>query len=207
MVSPIITKKIGTSTQGNIKDPSKLFSPKYQAHSSLEKQNENSSSLKCVHFVNTIIIIRKENEPKETHILEPNAIDSDDRDLAVEYEKTIENESKVSKIIIEKRESSDVGNITKASNLEDESELGEGGEKLDKNTTLQACDFHSDAFTKSALKVEFLIKVVTSHVMEKASEITPDTVRLEERRRHNSQQREARGRFGGLTMSENLSDA
>nr|GEW86668.1 hypothetical protein [Tanacetum cinerariifolium] len=131
----------------------------------------------------------------------------DDRDLAVEYEKTIENESKVSKIIIEKRESSDVGNITKASNLEDESELGEGGEKLDKNTTLQACDFHSDAFTKSALKVEFLIKVVTSHVMEKASEITPDTVRLEERRRHNSQQREARGRFGGLTMSENLSDA
>ncbi|GKC36068.1 hypothetical protein Tco_1048452, partial [Tanacetum coccineum] len=36
------------------------------------------------------------------------------------------------------------------------------GEKLDKNTTLKACDFHSDAFTKIAQKVKFLIKVMIS---------------------------------------------
>ncbi|GKC69424.1 hypothetical protein Tco_1115307, partial [Tanacetum coccineum] len=55
-------------------------------------------------------------------------------------------------------------------------------EKLDKNTTLQAYDFHSDAFTKSARKVEFLIKVVISQVVETALEITLDAIRIEERR-------------------------
>ncbi|GKC35274.1 hypothetical protein Tco_1047658 [Tanacetum coccineum] len=42
------------------------------------------------------------------------------------------------------------------------------GKKLDKNTTLQVRDFHSDAFTKSALKVKLLIKIVTSQSMETA---------------------------------------
>ncbi|GJS26077.1 hypothetical protein Tco_0486697 [Tanacetum coccineum] len=57
------------------------------------------------------------------------------------------------------------------------------GEKLDKNTTLQACDFHSDAFTKSSQKVKFLIKVVTSQVVGTALEITPDVLRIAWRRR------------------------
>ncbi|GKA53480.1 hypothetical protein Tco_0746795 [Tanacetum coccineum] len=48
------------------------------------------------------------------------------------------------------------------------------GKKVDKNATFQAPDFHYDAFTKSAHKVKFLIKVVTSQCMETASEITPD---------------------------------
>ncbi|GKB27427.1 hypothetical protein Tco_0866828 [Tanacetum coccineum] len=52
--------------------------------------------------------------------------------------------------------------------------------KLDKNTTLQDCDFHYDAFTKSIQKVKFLIKVVTSQAAEKASEITPDAVKIKE---------------------------
>ncbi|GKB10999.1 hypothetical protein Tco_0844922 [Tanacetum coccineum] len=40
------------------------------------------------------------------------------------------------------------------------------GKKLDKNTTLQARNFHSDAFTKSALKVKLLIKIVTPQSIE-----------------------------------------
>ncbi|GJX68486.1 hypothetical protein Tco_0304213 [Tanacetum coccineum] len=60
------------------------------------------------------------------------------------------------------------------------------GKKLDKNTTFQACYFHSDAFTKSAQKVKFLIKVVTSQVVETASEITTDVVIVEERWRHHA---------------------
>ncbi|GKF46702.1 hypothetical protein Tco_0136504, partial [Tanacetum coccineum] len=56
--------------------------------------------------------------------------------------------------------------------------------KLDKNTTFQAGDFHSDAFTKSAQKVKFLIKSVTSQFVEIALEIHHDAVRIEGRRRN-----------------------
>ncbi|GJW71603.1 hypothetical protein Tco_0128520 [Tanacetum coccineum] len=84
------------------------------------EQNGNSSSPKRVHFVNTITIIRKENEPKETQILEPNGIDSNERNLAVEDEKMVEKESKVSKIIVKKREQIDLGNDNKTSDLKDE---------------------------------------------------------------------------------------
>ncbi|GKD33583.1 MAK10-like protein [Tanacetum coccineum] len=52
------------------------------------------------------------------------------------------------------------------------------GKKLDKNTTLQARDFHSDAFTKSAQKVGFLIKVVTSQIVETTSRFTNDVIRI-----------------------------
>ncbi|GJT05895.1 hypothetical protein Tco_0840357 [Tanacetum coccineum] len=55
------------------------------------------------------------------------------------------------------------------------------GKKLDKNTTIQAGDFHSDAFTKSAQQVKFIIKVVTSRVVETASRFTTDAVIIEER--------------------------
>ncbi|GKA58687.1 pescadillo [Tanacetum coccineum] len=54
--------------------------------------------------------------------------------------------------------------------------------KLDKNTTLQAGNFHSDAFTKSPHKVEFLLNVVTSQVVEKALEFATDAVRIAWRR-------------------------
>nr|GEV42990.1 hypothetical protein [Tanacetum cinerariifolium] len=58
------------------------------------------------------------------------------------------------------------------------------GEKLDKNITFQAYDFHSDSFNKSAHKVKFLIKFMTSQTVETASEITLDAVMIEERHRH-----------------------
>ncbi|GKC93111.1 hypothetical protein Tco_1158553 [Tanacetum coccineum] len=80
-----------------IKNSSKLFYPKYQAQSSLGEENGNSFSLKRVHFVNTITIVKKEDELKKT-----------------------EKESKVSKIIVEEGESSDIGNDNKTSDLEDQ---------------------------------------------------------------------------------------
>ncbi|GJW01700.1 hypothetical protein Tco_1556951 [Tanacetum coccineum] len=49
-----------------IKSPSKLLSPKYQSQSSLGEQNRNNSSPTCVHFVNTITFIIKEEEPNVT---------------------------------------------------------------------------------------------------------------------------------------------
>ncbi|GJT83601.1 hypothetical protein Tco_1057943 [Tanacetum coccineum] len=119
--------------KGIIKTASKLFSPKYQAQSSLGEENRNSSSLKRVHFVNTITIVRKEDEPKETEILEFCAIDGDDHNLVVEAKKTIKKEPKVSNIIEEEGESSNTWKDDKASNLEDEackhkSKVGEEGE-------------------------------------------------------------------------------
>ncbi|GJU69886.1 hypothetical protein Tco_1256145 [Tanacetum coccineum] len=50
--------------------------------------------------------------------------------------------------------------------------------KLDKNTNFQACDFHSDAFTKSAQKVKFLIKSVASQIVETVSEFYLDAIDL-----------------------------
>nr|GEY62747.1 hypothetical protein [Tanacetum cinerariifolium] len=84
--------------------------------------------------------------------------------------------------------------------------LGSIRKETRQNTTLQACDFHSDAFTKSAQKVEFLSKVVTSHVVKTVARFTTDTVRIAWRRHHTSRQREAHRRFGGLTASGNPSD-
>nr|GFB41768.1 hypothetical protein [Tanacetum cinerariifolium] len=52
--------------------------------------------------------------------------------------------------------------------------------KLDKNATFQAPDFHSNASTKSANKVKFLIKFVTSQCVEMALEFTPDAIKSEE---------------------------
>ncbi|GJT80234.1 hypothetical protein Tco_1054576 [Tanacetum coccineum] len=48
-----------------IKSPSKLLSPEYLSQSSLAEQNRNPSSLKCVHFINSIVILNKEDEAKE----------------------------------------------------------------------------------------------------------------------------------------------
>ncbi|GKD83952.1 hypothetical protein Tco_1350791, partial [Tanacetum coccineum] len=92
--------------KGIIKSPSKLLSPKYQAQSSLGEEGRNSSSPKCVHFVNTITIIRKEDEPKKTKPLELNAINSKDHDLDEDDGKMMENESKASKIIVDEGEAS-----------------------------------------------------------------------------------------------------
>ncbi|GKG03933.1 hypothetical protein Tco_0314320 [Tanacetum coccineum] len=45
-----------------IKIPSKLLSLKYLSQSSLAEQNRNPSSPKRIHFVNSIVILNKEDE-------------------------------------------------------------------------------------------------------------------------------------------------
>ncbi|GJW33284.1 hypothetical protein Tco_0053316 [Tanacetum coccineum] len=116
VINKINTLWKGTSPQGDYQGSVKIIF----SQSSLREQNGNSSSLKHVHFLNTITIIRKEDEPKETQILEPNAIESDDRNVAVKDEKTVEKDPRASKVIVGKEDPSDLGDINKASDLEDE---------------------------------------------------------------------------------------
>ncbi|GJS62849.1 hypothetical protein Tco_0677413 [Tanacetum coccineum] len=117
--------------KGIIKSPSKLLSPKYQAQSSLGEEGRNSSSPKCFHFVNTITIIRKEDEPKKTKPLELNAINSKDHDLDEDDGKMMENESKASKIIVDEGEESDQRINAKTSDFDDKSEEGKKGEWME----------------------------------------------------------------------------
>ncbi|GKB01148.1 hypothetical protein Tco_0829192 [Tanacetum coccineum] len=100
--------------KGIIKSLSKLLSLKYQVQSLLGKEGGDSSFRKHVHFVNIITIIKKEDEPKEAKPLELKAIESDNHDLD---EKIVETELRVSEIMVEKGESSDLGNNDKASDL------------------------------------------------------------------------------------------
>ncbi|GJW70886.1 MAK10-like protein [Tanacetum coccineum] len=74
-----------------IKSPSKLLSLKYLSQSSLAEQNRNPSSPKCVHFVNSIIILNKEDEAKES--TKPSATEYKDHELTVESEEEFEEET------------------------------------------------------------------------------------------------------------------
>nr|GEW07291.1 protein kinase-like domain, concanavalin A-like lectin/glucanase domain protein [Tanacetum cinerariifolium]GEY86733.1 protein kinase-like domain, concanavalin A-like lectin/glucanase domain protein [Tanacetum cinerariifolium] len=56
-----------------IKSPSKLFFPKYLSFASIKELNKNFSALKCVHFVNSIIILSKDSDTKEEDVSSTNA--------------------------------------------------------------------------------------------------------------------------------------
>ncbi|GKB31433.1 hypothetical protein Tco_0870834 [Tanacetum coccineum] len=88
-----LNREGSTSKQGNQK-PIKLLSPKYQSQSSLEEQNMNPSSLKRVHFINSIILLRKEDEPEEEGIMEPNAAKGDDHSITIKIEEEVKEEIK-----------------------------------------------------------------------------------------------------------------
>ncbi|GKA19464.1 hypothetical protein Tco_0699379 [Tanacetum coccineum] len=109
----------GEPLNKGIKSPSKLLSPKYQAQSTLGKEDINSYSLKRVYFINTITIIRKEDEPKETRILKPKATNSNDHNTTVEDEETVEKELRNSKTVAEEGKPSDIGHNDETRNLED----------------------------------------------------------------------------------------
>nr|GFB75303.1 hypothetical protein [Tanacetum cinerariifolium] len=68
----------------------------------------NSSSPKCVHFVNTITIRRKVEEPKEGGIVEPNATKNNDHDIIVEVEEKGGEEFSGSETVIGEGESRDI---------------------------------------------------------------------------------------------------
>nr|GEW95656.1 hypothetical protein [Tanacetum cinerariifolium] len=90
-----------------IKSPLKLLSLKCQSQSYLEEPNRNSSSPKRVYFINTIIIIRKEDEPREAGITEPNATKDNYHNTIVEVEDEVREELSGPKIVIEEGESWD----------------------------------------------------------------------------------------------------
>ncbi|GJR65871.1 hypothetical protein Tco_0011936 [Tanacetum coccineum] len=82
-----------------IKIPSKLLFPKYLSQSYVIEQNKNPSSLKHVYFVNSIVILNKENEAKKEGSVEPSKTEyttrknTDGADEEVESEKEVEEET------------------------------------------------------------------------------------------------------------------
>ncbi|GKD08634.1 hypothetical protein Tco_1188319 [Tanacetum coccineum] len=75
-----------------IKSPSKLLSPKYMSQSSLAEENQNPFSLKCVHFINSIIILNKEDEAKEEGSVEFSATEHKNHEITIEDEEEVESE-------------------------------------------------------------------------------------------------------------------
>ncbi|GKB00629.1 hypothetical protein Tco_0828622 [Tanacetum coccineum] len=69
-----------------IKSPSKLLSPKYMSQSSLAEQNRNPSAPKRVHFVNSIVILKKEDEAKEEGNVKTSKTEYEDHEMTVERE-------------------------------------------------------------------------------------------------------------------------
>ncbi|GJT90699.1 MAK10-like protein [Tanacetum coccineum] len=51
-----------------IKSPSKFFSPKYLSPASITELNKNSSAPKCVHFVNSIVILSRDNDTENEDV-------------------------------------------------------------------------------------------------------------------------------------------
>ncbi|GJW25573.1 hypothetical protein Tco_0039384 [Tanacetum coccineum] len=86
-VKTLMVNENGTPPSKGIKIPSKLLSPKYQSQSSLGEQDRNSSSPKRVHFINTITILSKEDEPRETEIVKSDTKDND-HDTIVKVEES-----------------------------------------------------------------------------------------------------------------------
>nr|GEU54686.1 retrotransposon Orf1 [Tanacetum cinerariifolium] len=78
-----------------IKSPSKLLSPNYLSQSSIIEQNKNHSSLKRVHFVNSIVILNKENEAEEEGSVEPSKTNYTSRKNADETNEEVESEKEV----------------------------------------------------------------------------------------------------------------
>ncbi|GJU91867.1 hypothetical protein Tco_1304290 [Tanacetum coccineum] len=100
-----------------IKRPSKLLSLKYQSQSSLGEPIRNSSSPKRVHFINTITILSKEDEPRKIEIVKQDTKDND-HELIVKVEE-------------KSKESKDVMFVELIKNYDDSSEEEL---RVDKNT-------------------------------------------------------------------------
>ncbi|GJZ50751.1 hypothetical protein Tco_0605266 [Tanacetum coccineum] len=75
-----------------IKSPSKLLSPKYLSQSSIIEQKKNPLSPKRVHFVNSIVILNKENEAEEEGSVEPIKTNHTNRGNANETDEEVESE-------------------------------------------------------------------------------------------------------------------
>ncbi|GJR47052.1 hypothetical protein Tco_1315155 [Tanacetum coccineum] len=93
-----------------IKSRSKLLSPKYLSQSSLAEQSKNPSSLIRVHFVNSIIILSKEDEAKEEDGEKSTATDYKGHKTTDEMEDKVESEEEVEEETEEEAEEEEEGN-------------------------------------------------------------------------------------------------
>ncbi|GJT93097.1 MAK10-like protein [Tanacetum coccineum] len=76
-----------------IKSTSKLLSPKYLSQSSLAEQNRNPSLSKRVHFVNSIVILNKDDEAKEEGNVKFSTTEYEDHETTVESDEEFEEET------------------------------------------------------------------------------------------------------------------
>nr|GEW03133.1 hypothetical protein [Tanacetum cinerariifolium] len=56
-----------------IKNPSNLFSLKYLSPASIKELNKNPSALKCVHFINSIVILNTDSDTEKEDVSSTNA--------------------------------------------------------------------------------------------------------------------------------------
>ncbi|GKB32046.1 hypothetical protein Tco_0871447 [Tanacetum coccineum] len=94
-----------------IKSPSKLLSLKYLSQSSLAEQNRNPLSLKRVHFVNSIIILNKEDEAKEERSVKPNATKYKDHKMTIKEEEEVKSKEEFEEETKEETKEEEEGNL------------------------------------------------------------------------------------------------
>ncbi|GJV30029.1 hypothetical protein Tco_1386477 [Tanacetum coccineum] len=89
MYPPVIKQNLRRLFQRKLKNaPTRDIAKDFMAHINVES-NRNSSSPKHVHFINTITIISKKDEPREAGIIEPNATKKNDHNTIVEVEEKV----------------------------------------------------------------------------------------------------------------------
>ncbi|GJW54839.1 hypothetical protein Tco_0098924 [Tanacetum coccineum] len=93
-----------------IQSPSKLLSPKYLSQSSLAEQSKNPSSPKRVHFINSLIVLSKEDEAKEEDGEKSTATECKGHETTHEMEDEVESKEEVEKETEEEAEEEEEGN-------------------------------------------------------------------------------------------------
>ncbi|GJZ74194.1 hypothetical protein Tco_0638340 [Tanacetum coccineum] len=93
-----------------IQSPSKLLSPKYLSQSSLAEQSKNPSSPKRVHFINSLIVLSKEDEAKEEDGEKSTATECKGHETTHEMEDEVESKEEVKKETEEEAEEEEEGN-------------------------------------------------------------------------------------------------
>ncbi|GKB44952.1 hypothetical protein Tco_0889894 [Tanacetum coccineum] len=126
--------------KGVVKSLSKFLSPKYQ--SSLEEHDRNSSSLKRVYFINTITIVKKEDEPRKPKTSELSEIDHDGSNLA----KDLSDES------IEPKEITNVVGLSNIGNKKYKDGIEKDNEWIEYEEPLNLVNLYDESIYESIIK-------------------------------------------------------
>nr|GEU54889.1 zinc finger, CCHC-type [Tanacetum cinerariifolium] len=109
-------RETGAQKKGN-QNPSKLFSPEYLSPASIIELNKNPSAPKCVHFVNSIVILSEESKfeegettiditPKHSHNITKEA-KNEVKEVIDEEESEVETDEEIKEILKEEEEDED----------------------------------------------------------------------------------------------------